>query len=308
LWSQTSARIAALRDDPDCVVEALDALADERDAGLRCTVPFTFDHPPRIVSRRPPVAILREQGVNGQAEMAWAFDAAGFEAVDVHMSDLASGRHRLDAFAGFAACGGFSYGDVLGAGRGWAASILFNAALREQFSAFLADPQRFALGVCNGCQMLSTLAELIPGSQGWPRFVRNRSEQFEARWSQVTVPESRSIFLAPMAGASLPVAVAHGEGRAVFAQAEDLDGLYADGRVSLRFTAADGLPAQRYPANPNGSPDGITGICNADGRVTLMMPHPERSIAPVTGSWWPQRFAHSTPWIEMFRGARRWVG
>ena len=255
-------------------------------------------------SARPKVAILREQGVNGQIEMAAAFDRAGFRAVDVHMSDLASGRQRLSDFTGLAACGGFSYGDVLGAGRGWAVSILENPALREQFQAFFDDPDTFALGVCNGCQMFSHLRRIIPGTDAWPVFARNRSEQYEARLSLVQVERSPSLLLADMAGSRLPVVVAHGEGRADFA------GAGADQQqaaVALRYITGDGTIAQAYPANPNGSPDGIAGLCNADGRVTILMPHPERVFRTAQLSWAPAGWGEASPWLRLFRNARKAV-
>jgi phosphoribosylformylglycinamidine synthase len=256
----------------------------------------------------PRVAVLREQGVNGQAEMAYAFHAAGFDAIDVHMSEVLEGRVQLQDFAGLVACGGFSYGDVLGAGQGWARTILFNPRGREQFQSFLSDTRKFALGVCNGCQMFAALQELVPGAAHWPMFRRNRSEQFEARWTQVEILESRSLFFAGMAGWRLPIAVAHGEGRAEFRRPSDLDFMLKQAQVAMRFIAADGSAARRYPANPNGSPQGTTAICNDDGRITILMPHPERTIHGVTGSWWPaDARAARTPWFRMFENARRWV-
>jgi phosphoribosylformylglycinamidine synthase len=263
---------------------------------------------PALLRRRPPVAILREQGVNGQAEMAYAFHAAGFDAIDVHMSDLLEGRQSLASFVGLAACGGFSYGDVLGAGRGWAAAIRFHPQVRAAFAAFLARPDVFALGVCNGCQMFAALGDSVPGSEHWPRFVRNRSEQFEARWAQVEIVESRSIFFSNLGGWRLPTAVAHGEGRALFEDPEDLQRLAASNQLPLRYIDHRGAPAERYPANPNGSPGGITAVCNNDGRITILMPHPERTIAGTTGSWWPKGERAHTPWLEIFHNARRWVG
>ncbi|HEX4871026.1 MAG TPA: phosphoribosylformylglycinamidine synthase [Nevskiaceae bacterium] len=309
VWSETSLRLAALRDNPACVAEAAADLARPDDPGLQLQLSFDPAPLPAIHTRRPRVAILREQGVNGQVEMAWAFHAAGFEAVDVHMSDLLEGGGSLETFRGLVACGGFSYGDVLGAGQGWARSILFNPRVREAFAGFLADPQRFALGVCNGCQMFAALRELVPGAQAWPMFRRNRSEQFEARWSQVEILPSRSLFFAGMEGSRLPVAVAHGEGRAEFEDPAQLIRLQASGQVALRFIDADGSAAERYPRNPNGSPGGVTSVCNEDGRITVLMPHPERTIAGVTGSWWPQAWPQGrTPWFRLFENARRWVG
>src|SRR5690606_2839456 len=257
---------------------------------------------------RPKVGILREQGVNSQSEMAAAFHRAGFEPSDVHMTDLETGRFALDEFSGLVVCGGFSYGDVLGAGGGWAKSILFNARLRAAFEAFFANPQTFALGVCNGCQMLSQLSEIIPGTQHWPRFVRNRSEQFEGRMSMVEVVDSPSLFLAGMAGSRLPVVVSHGEGRAQFAKAGDEQALVDQRLLSLRFVDNHGQPTQHYPANPNGSPQGITGITTPDGRVTLLMPHPERVYRTVQNSWHPAEWGEDGAWMRVFRNARVWLG
>jgi len=306
-WSETSHRIAALRDDPDCAREEFESAGSAADPGLSVQLSFTPAPAAPVIGKRPRVAILREQGVNGQAEMAYAFHLAGFESVDVHMSDILEGRVTLDSFAGLAACGGFSYGDVLGAGQGWAKSILFHARAREQFATFLADPERFALGVCNGCQMFAALKSLVPGAEHWPAFRRNRSEQFEARWTLVELTESRSIFFTGMAGSKLPIAVAHGEGRAVFASEADRLGLIQNQQIAMRFIDNHGAIATRYPQNPNGSPDGITSVCNTDGRITILMPHPERTIAGVTGSWWPQTWDAQTPWFQMFQNARRFV-
>ena len=242
--------------------------------------------------------------MNGQTDMAAAFDRAGFAAIDVHMSDLIAGRQSLRDFTGLAACGGFSYGDVLGAGRGWATSILERPALRDQFAEFFARGDSFSLGVCNGCQMLSQLKALIPGAEHWPRFLRNRSEQFEARLALLEVLESPSLFLHGMAGSRLPVAVAHGEGRAEF----DSPAQRAAARVALRYVEGDGSVATRYPANPNGSPEGITGLTSADGRSTLLMPHPERVFRSVQLSWRPVEWGEASPWLRMFRNARQWVG
>ncbi|NGY06707.1 phosphoribosylformylglycinamidine synthase [Solimonas terrae] len=311
LWAETSHRIAALRDNPDCANEEFAALADATDPGLQLQLTFKPGAAPQI-ARRPKVAILREQGVNGQYEMAYAFAAAGFESVDVHMSDVLEGRVKLADFAGLVACGGFSYGDVLGAGQGWAKTILFNERGRSEFQQFLASPERFALGVCNGCQMFAALKDIVPGAEHWPAFRRNRSEQFEARWSQVELLESKSLFFAGMAGSKLPIAVAHGEGRAEFTDAADLGALQSAGQVAMRYVTTRGEVADTYPANPNGSPAGLSSVCNADGRVTILMPHPERTIAGTSGSWWPQNFAAGsglgkTPWFQMFVNARKFA-
>ena len=309
-WAETSFRMQALRDDPGCAQEAFDALLDVEDPGIAPVLAFDpaddIAAPYLARSARPRVAILREQGVNGQLEMAAAFRAAGFEAVDVHMSDVRSGRDDLSSYRGLAACGGFSYGDVLGAGGGWAKAIRFDAATRERFAAFFARPDTFSLGVCNGCQMLSQLKDLIPGAAAWPRFVRNRSEQFEARVSQVELLESPSVLLQGMAGSRLPVAVAHGEGRALFAEG-DLDRALSSGIVAARFVTGRGEVAARYPANPNGSPGGITALCSEDGRATILMPHPERVFRTVTNSWTPPGWGPDGPWLRLFRNARAWV-
>jgi phosphoribosylformylglycinamidine synthase len=310
LWSETTRRIQGLRDDPECAAEehasrcALDA------PGLSVAIPFDLEEDlaaPYIArGERPQVAILREQGVNGQIEMAAAFDRAGFDAVDVHMSDVQAGRVSLDGFRGLVACGGFSYGDVLGAGEGWAKSILFDARTRDAFSAFFAREDSFALGVCNGCQALSGLRELIPGADHWPRFVRNRSEQFEARLSLVEVLDSPSILFAGMSGARLPIVVAHGEGRPEF-PGDALSALGDAGLVAARFVDGGGEVAIRYPENPNGSPEGITALTTPDGRVTIMMPHPERVFRAVQHSWHPSDWQEDAPWLRLFRNARVWV-
>ena len=312
LWSETSYRMQALRDHPDCAREAFEAACDPADPGLN--VHLSFDPAediaaPSIASgARPRVAILREQGVNGQVEMAAAFDRAGFAAVDVHMSDIIAGRIALTEFHGIAACGGFSYGDVLGAGEGWAKSILFNPRARDEFSAFFGRSDSFGLGICNGCQMLSNLHELIAGTELWPRFVRNRVEQFEARLSLVEVLPSPSLFLRGMEGSRLPIAVAHGEGRAEFRAADGADTALAAGVAALRFVDHFGRPTERYPANPNGSPGGITGLTSRDGRFTILMPHPERVFRTLQYSWHPDGWGEEGPWLRLFRNARRWLG
>ncbi|MFN6961268.1 MAG: phosphoribosylformylglycinamidine synthase, partial [Rhodocyclaceae bacterium] len=299
-WSETSFQIARLRDDPDCAQEEFDALLDASDPGLIISLTFEPAAPFVATGARPRIAILREQGVNGQVEMAAAFDRAGFECVDVHMSDLMAGRIRLKDFKGLAACGGFSYGDVLGAGQGWAKSILFHPELREEFAAFFARTDTFALGVCNGCQMMAHLSPIIPGAADWPTFQRNRSERFEARFSLVEITSSPSIFFAGMAGSRLPVVVSHGEGRAVFASA-------IRPPVALRYVDHRGNVATRYPFNPNGSPEGITGVTTPDGRFTIMMPHPERVFRTMQMSWHPAGLGEDSPWMTMFHNARRWV-
>ncbi|PKL96132.1 MAG: phosphoribosylformylglycinamidine synthase [Gammaproteobacteria bacterium HGW-Gammaproteobacteria-8] len=302
-WHATSHAIQRLRDNPECADEEMQAIGDWSRPGLTPRLSFQPSTPTILSGARPRVAILREQGVNGQREMAMAFHRAGFAAVDVHMSDLETGRHRLDEFQGLAVCGGFSFGDVLGAGRGWARSILFNPALAEQFQAFFHDRSRFALGVCNGCQVLSAMASIIPGAGHWPRFVANRSRQFEARLSLVEIVDSPSILLAGMAGSRLPVATAHGEGRARFADPAAIE----SAPVALRYIDPRGAPAERYPDNPNGSPEGITGLCNEDGRITIMMPHPERLLRAVNYSWAPPEWGDRSPWMRMFENARAWV-
>ncbi|HWO99412.1 MAG TPA: phosphoribosylformylglycinamidine synthase [Methylococcus sp.] len=307
VWSATSYHLQALRDHPDCAREQYEALFDDQDPGLHAMLTFDPDADilaPYVNLSRPRLAILREQGVNGHVEMAAAFDRAGFECIDVHMGDLAAGRAGLDQFVGFVACGGFSYGDVLGAGGGWAKSILYNPRLREQFEAFFQRRDGFGLGVCNGCQMLSQLADLIPGASSWPRFVRNRSEQFEARFVMVEVQDSPSLFFTDMAGSRLPVVVSHGEGRVEFRQGGDrLQGL-----VTLAYIDNHGRRTERFPYNPNGSPEGITGLTTTDGRFTILMPHPERCFRSIQNSWRSPDWGEYGPWFRMFQNARRWVG
>ncbi len=310
VWSETTFALQSLRDHPDCAAEEHARIADSRDPGLHAELSFDPEEdiaaPFILTGNRPRLAVLREQGVNGQVEMAAAFHQAGFACVDVHMSDLIAGRIGLEDFRGLVACGGFSYGDVLGAGEGWAKSILFNPRARDQFQAFFARPDTFALGVCNGCQMLSNLRELIPGAEHWPHFVRNRSEQFEARTVMVEVLETHSLLLAGMAGSRMPIAVAHGEGRAEFRDGDHLRS--AGSRVALRYVENAGGIAERYPANPNGSPLGIAGLTTKDGRVTIMMPHPERVFRTVQHSWRPDGWGDDGPWMRLFRNARVWVG
>jgi len=308
VWSETSQRIAALRDDPACAAEEHARIAREQDPGLH--VALTFDPSEDVAApflargARPRVAVLREQGVNSHVEMAAALTRAGFDAYDVHMTDLFEGRHRLADFKGLVACGGFSYGDVLGAGAGWARSVLFNAKLAEAFVTFFGRSDSFSLGVCNGCQMFSRLKAIIPGAEHWPRLLRNRSEQYEARFSMVEVIESPSILFAGMAGSRMPIAVAHGEGRVEFDSRAQRDAAIA----ALRFVDNDGSVASEYPANPNGSPDGLTGFTTADGRATILMPHPERVFRTVQMSWRDPSLGEDSPWMRMFRNARVWVG
>ena len=339
-WSETSWRMQRLRDDPRCADEEYARIADEGERGLWCATTFDIDRDidhevaidngdatgtetgtasrpggadpdagsgaPLVALARPRVAILREQGVNGHVEMAASFHAAGFDAFDVHMSDLASGRVSLAGFAGLAACGGFSYGDVLGAGGGWAHSIRFNPRCRDEFEAFFRRGDTFALGVCNGCQMLARLRDLIPGADAWPRFERNRSEQFEARLVMTRIAPSPSLFLAGMEGSELPTVVAHGEGRAVFERGA-LERAARGRLICLHYLASDGAPAERHPANPNGSDAGVAGATTPDGRVTIMMPHPERAFRAVQHSWHPPGWGEHGPWLRMFVNARRWL-
>ena len=308
-WSETSFRMQERRDHADSAREAFARIRDPEERGLRARLTFSTEAPAAaaLALRRPRVAVLREQGVNGHREMAAAFDRAGFECVDVHMSELETGSRSLRTFRGLAAGGGFSYGDVLGAGAGWAASILYHPRLRAEFEAWFERPDTFSLGVCNGCQMFSRLGPLLPGARHWPRFAPNRSEQFEARLVMVEVCASPSLFLAGMEGSIIPVPVAHGEGRACFAE-PGADGVDPGALVCLRYVESDGETATRYPANPNGSPLGVTGFTTADGRVTGMMPHPERAFRSVQHSWHPPGWGEEGPWMRIFRNARKWVG
>jgi len=306
-WSVTHA-MQKLRDNPEAADQEHETARQFGRTGLKPKLSFDVAEdiaaPFIATGKRPKVAILREQGVNGQIEMASAFTRAGFDAFDVHMSDLIAGRVSLADFSGLAACGGFSYGDVLGAGRGWATSILERNALRDVFATFFARTDTFSLGVCNGCQMMSQLKDIIPGAQHWPVFLRNQSEQFEARTALLEVQESPSVFFRGMAGSRIPVAVAHGEGRASFAGAVD----QAAAHVALRYVDGDGVVATAYPLNPNGSPDGITGLTSDDGRATILMPHPERTPRTANHSWHPAGWPEDSPWLRMFRNARVWVG
>ncbi|MGH8195713.1 MAG: phosphoribosylformylglycinamidine synthase, partial [Woeseiaceae bacterium] len=304
-WSETSYRLQALRDNPDSALQEFDRILDANDPGLN--VHLSFDPArdvaaPHIGGVRPKVAILREQGVNSQLEMAAVFMRAGFDAIDVHMSDILEGRERLDDYRCLVACGGFSFGDVLGAGGGWAKSILYHARARDQFAAFFAHSDRIALGVCNGCQMLARLTELIPGSAHWPTFERNTSEQFEARFSLVEVMPGPSVFFAGMEGSRLPIATSHGEGCAIFAS--DTDRTAAERTIALCYVDNYGKVTESYPANPNGSPGGVCGLTNEDGRVTITMPHPERVARTLQNSWHPDDWGDDGPWLRMFQNAR----
>lgn len=309
-WSETSFQVASLRDNADCVRQEFERL-QTNDQGLSANLTFDpsddISAPYIATGVKPKVAIVREQGVNSHLEMGAAFDRAGFTAVDVHMSDLLARRAVLTDYAGMVACGGFSYGDVLGAGEGWAKTVLFNNQLRDQFEGFFQREDTFSLGVCNGCQMLSNLKSLIPGADLWPRFVRNLSEQFEARFSLVRIEQSNSIMLSNMQGTVMPIAVSHGEGRAEFSSPAGLVNLNNSNQIALRFLENDLQVASRYPANPNGSPEGITGVTSADGRVTLMMPHPERVFRTVLNSWHPQDWGEDSGWMRIFRNARQFV-
>ncbi|MDD7805068.1 MAG: phosphoribosylformylglycinamidine synthase [Endozoicomonas sp. (ex Botrylloides leachii)] len=310
-WAETSYRIQAMRDNEACAQQEFDNLLDDHDQGLHAAVPFDVRKdiaaPYIATGVRPAIAILREQGVNGHTEMAAAFECSGFSAIDVHMSDLITGRRQLKDYQGLAACGGFSYGDVLGAGEGWAKSILCNESLRDQFAYFFDRQDSFTLGVCNGCQMLSNLHELIPGTEHWPHFVRNQSEQFESRLVMVEVQPSQSLLLSNMVGARMPIAVAHGEGLAEFSKEGQLAALAEKRQIALKYIDNTGRPTQRYPYNPNGTTQGITGLTSEDGRVTIMMPHPERLFRTVQHSWHPDSWAEHGPWIQMFRNARAWL-
>jgi phosphoribosylformylglycinamidine synthase len=316
IWWETSHAIQALRDTAQAADSERTLVTDSSDPGLNVAPSFDLDDAVEhdaiarvtLVSERPEVAILREQGVNGQVEMAAAFTRVGFTAVDLHMTDVLEGRTGLERFKGLVACGGFSYGDVLGAGQGWAKSILWSERARAEFSRFFRRSDTFSLGVCNGCQMFSALKPLIPGAEHWPRFLRNRSEQFEARLSLVEVPASPSILFSGMAGSRLPIPVAHGEGRAEFAAPSDLGACERGSLIALRFVDHHGRATEHYPENPNGSPDGITALTTADGRITIMMPHAERAFRSVQLSYRPPGWGERSPWLRLFANARRWVG
>lgn len=309
-WAEVSHQIQRLRDNVETADQEFALIADQNHKGLIAQATFDLNEPveaPFIATRRPNMVILREQGVNGHVEMAAAFDKVGFNTVDVHMSDLLAGRVDLQDFEGLVACGGFSYGDVLGAGGGWAKSVLFNPKLRDQFESFFNRESTFSLGICNGCQMLSQLAPLIPGADNWPRFHRNVSEVFEARAVNVRVEKSVSVLLQDMQGSILPIAVAHGEGRVV-ASNEHLASLNSNNQVTLRYVDSLGQSTQHYPLNPNGSPEAITGVTSKDGRATIMMPHPERNFRALQHSWKPEDWNEDGAWLRMFRNARKFIG
>ncbi|MDX5405742.1 MAG: phosphoribosylformylglycinamidine synthase [Chromatiaceae bacterium] len=312
IWAETTYQMQAMRDNPAGAKQEFDAKADAADPGLNVKLSFDINEdvaaPFILKGAAPKVAILREQGVNSHVEMAAAFNRAGFTAIDVHMSDILAGRAKLSDFNGLVACGGFSYGDVLGAGEGWAKSVLFNDVARQQFADFFARNSTFSLGVCNGCQMMSNLKSLIPGAELWPHFVRNKSERFEARFSLVEIQQSPSLFFAGMAGSRMPIAVSHGEGHAEFASSEAFAKANHSGTVAMRFVDHYGKVTEQYPQNPNGSPAGITSLTTTDGRVTIMMPHPERVFRAVANSWQPDGWQEDSPWMRMFRNARVWLG
>lgn len=312
IWAETTLQMQSLRDNPQCAEQEFKAKADSQDPGLHASLSFDINQDvaaPYIAKGvAPRIAILREQGVNSHVEMAAAFDRAGFSAIDVHMSDILAGRVSLDTFRGLVACGGFSYGDVLGAGEGWAKSILFNSMARDQFAEFFARDDSFSLGVCNGCQMLSNLKQLIPGAELWPHFVTNRSERFEARVAMLEVQNSPSIFFNGMQGSRMPIAVSHGEGRAEFSTQQGLQNIQNSNGVALRYVDNYGKVTEQYPANPNGSPMGISGLTSNDGRATIMMPHPERVFRTVANSWHPDDWQEDSAWMRMFRNARVYLG
>jgi phosphoribosylformylglycinamidine synthase len=315
LWQNTSYQIARLRDNPNCVDSEYQSVEDVSDPGMSPILRFDPNENPSAPfinkGTRPKMAILREQGVNSHLEMAYAMDLAGFASHDVHMSDLLTGQAKLEDYQGLVACGGFSYGDVLGAGEGWAKTILFNPQLSEQFASFFQRNDSFALGVCNGCQMMSNLASLIPGAKAWPKFTRNQSEQYEARLVMVEILQSPSLFFSGMSGSHLPIAVAHGEGFANFKHQGNARKIEQDQLAAMRFIDHHGQATERYPFNPNGSPLGLTSVTTADGRFTVMMPHPERVFRNVQMSWYPKEWNQTqdgaSPWLRMFRNARVWV-
>jgi len=310
-WSDVTHRIAALRDNPQAADQEQALRLDRNDPGIRPLLTFALPTPAFRIqpsASRPKVAILREQGVNGEIEMAAAFTRAGFLAVDVHMTDILSGRVSLQGFRGLAACGGFSYGDVLGAGEGWAKSALFNERARTEFAAFFAREDTFGLGVCNGCQMMSNLKDIIPGAEHWPRFVQNQSERYESRFVSLKIEPSPSLLFRGMAGSVIPIAVAHGEGYTEFKDRASAEAFSKSGLVAGRFVDNHHAMTEHYPLNPNGSPLGMTALTTTTGRVTIMMPHPERVFRSACMSWTPRDWPEDSPWMKLFRNARDWIG
>jgi phosphoribosylformylglycinamidine synthase len=314
IWSDVTRRIATLRDNPAHAEQEHQVRLDPKNPGIRPVVTFDIKAAATQVSglrsqvSPPKVAILREQGVNGEVEMAAAFTRAGFRAVDVHMTDILAGRVSLKDFRGLAACGGFSYGDVLGAGEGWAKSALFNDRARSEFAAFFAREDAFALGVCNGCQMVSNLKTIIPGAEHWPRFVQNKSERYEGRFVSLKIEKSPSVLFRGMEGSVIPIAVAHGEGYAEFPDTAAAAAFSASGLVAARFVDNHHQPTEVYPLNPNSSPFGMTALTTPSGRVTIMMPHPERVFRSACMSWSPKDWSEDSPWMQLFYNARSWVG
>ena len=308
IWAELTHQMQRLRDNPECADQEFEAkkVTDNKGLSAHLTYDVNEDIAAPYISKgvKPKVAVLREQGVNSHVEMAAAFDRAGFAAIDVHMSDLMAGRYNLNDFNAMVACGGFSYGDVLGAGGGWAKSILFNPQLRDQFSQFFANENTLSLGVCNGCQFISTLAEIIPGAENWPRFVRNKSERFEARAAMVKINDTNSLWFKGMAGSHMPIAVSHGEGRVEFKTPENLTALQAQNLIVAQYIDSHLNVTETYPANPNGSALGITAISNIDGRIAAMMPHPERVFRAVSNSWYPEDWSEDGAWMRIFRNAR----
>ncbi|WP_294792276.1 phosphoribosylformylglycinamidine synthase, partial [uncultured Haemophilus sp.] len=308
IWAELTHQMQRLRDNPECADQEFEAKKATDNKGLSAYLTYDVneDIAAPYISKgvKPKVAVLREQGVNSHVEMAAAFDRAGFAAIDVHMSDLMAGRYNLNDFNAMVACGGFSYGDVLGASGGWAKSILFNPQLRDQFSQFFANENTLSLGVCNGCQLISTLAEIIPGVENWPRFVRNKSERFEARAAMVKINDTNSLWFKGMAGSHMPIAVSHGEGRVEFKTPENLTALQAQNLIVAQYIDSHLNVTETYPANPNGSALGITAISNVDGRIAAMMPHPERVFRAVSNSWYPEDWSEDGAWMRIFKNAR----
>jgi phosphoribosylformylglycinamidine synthase len=302
-WSETSFKMQSMRDNPECALEEFSQISDDLDPGINPQFDFEIPQLFAIKKTKPKIAILREQGVNGHVEMAAAFSTAGFEAHDVHMSDIIQGQKSLTDFSALVACGGFSYGDVLGAGEGWAKSILFNSKTRDAFAAFFSRPDTIALGICNGCQMMSNLKEIIPGSTLWPHFVKNRSEQFEARFVSVEILKSNSVFFTGMDGSILPIAVAHGEGYTEYQSQTQMNDVLNHQLATLRYVDNYQKGTSTYPMNPNGSPEGITGFTSNNGRFSIMMPHPERVFRVSQNSWHPEAWNELAPWYKMFANA-----